>query len=190
MCSRPIYGENCQTRAENDCKTLLKMYVVFTVKNCQTVIFYRWRRRGWNRPIAYYALDNWEMDCWGQSATPILNSQYLSHNVLLICCVGRTWAWTRDLLLRRPELYRLSYTRAPVKCFIYNPKQLSVGCRSCPTIGSLFFYQCNIAVIILIGWNPSPDRFQCAFYQRTLYCCDVCYRQCKCKTRKWPYDTF
>ena len=190
MCSRPIYGENCQTRAENDCKTLLKMYVVFTVKNCQTVIFYRWRRRGWNRPIAYYALDNWEMDCWGQSATPILNSQYLSHNVLLICWVGRTWAWTRDLLLRRPELYRLSYTRAPVKHFIYNPKQLSVGCRSRPTIGSLFFYQCNIAVIILIGWNPSPDRFQCAFYQRTLYCCDVCYRQCKCKTRKWPYDTF
>ena len=42
------------------------------------------------------------------------------------------------------------------------------------------FYHCNIAVLTLIGWNPSPDHFRGAIYQRTIYCCDVCYRWCKC----------
>ena len=60
----------------------------------------------------FYALDLWEMDCWGRSATPILSSQHFSHYVLLIRWVGGTRAWTRDLLIRSPELYRLSYTRA------------------------------------------------------------------------------
>ena len=60
----------------------------------------------------YNALDLWEMDCWGRSATPILRSRHFSHYVLLIRWVGGTRAWTRDLLIRSPELYRLSYARA------------------------------------------------------------------------------
>ena len=60
----------------------------------------------------FYALDLWEMDCWGRSATPILSSQHFSHYVLLIRWVGGTRAWTGDLSVRSPELYRLSYTRA------------------------------------------------------------------------------